>query len=65
MDYSGKSGAPCLLVVSDRVQGGKDKVWVWPSAFRSEVVGGKFAGKAGASEERLPRTGGLRRVPGE
>jgi hypothetical protein len=45
VDYSGKSGVPCLLVVADRVQGGKAKVWAWPSAFRSEVIGGKFAGQ--------------------
>jgi hypothetical protein len=28
-DYSGLSGAPCLLVLVDKVQGGKSKQWLW------------------------------------
>ena len=28
-DYSGKSGAPCLMVVADKITGGKKKVWTW------------------------------------
>ena len=26
---SGKSGAPCLLAIADKIRGGKSKVWVW------------------------------------
>jgi hypothetical protein len=29
VDYSGKSGAPCLFVLVDRVRGGKNKQWTW------------------------------------
>jgi hypothetical protein len=29
VDYSGKSGAPCLFVLVDRIAGGKGKVWTW------------------------------------
>lgn len=29
VDYSGRSGAPCLVAVVDRVQGGGRKVWTW------------------------------------
>jgi hypothetical protein len=29
VDYSGLSGAPCLLVLVDRITGGKNKVWTW------------------------------------
>jgi len=29
VDYSGRSGAPCLLAIADRIRGGKSKVWVW------------------------------------
>jgi len=29
VDYSGKSGAPCLLAIADTIRGGKSKVWVW------------------------------------
>ncbi len=28
-DYSGKCGAPCLVVIVDKVSGGKSKVWTW------------------------------------
>ncbi len=28
-DYSGKSGAPGLFAVVDRIEGGKSKVWMW------------------------------------
>ena len=28
-DYSGKSGAPCLMVMVDRILGGKEKLWAW------------------------------------
>jgi hypothetical protein len=29
VDYSGKSGAPCLIAIGDKISGGKSKVWVW------------------------------------
>ena len=29
VDYSGKSGAPCLMAVLDRIEGGGKKVWMW------------------------------------
>lgn len=29
VDYSGLSGAPCLLIVADSIRGGKSKVWTW------------------------------------
>jgi len=29
VDYSGKSGAPCLFVIIDKINGGNDKVWCW------------------------------------
>jgi len=29
VDYSGRSGAPCLMVVADKIAGGKAKVWTW------------------------------------
>ena len=29
VDYSGKSGAPCLVVLVDSIQGGGAKVWAW------------------------------------
>jgi hypothetical protein len=36
VDYSGRSGAPCLFVVVDRIDGGKDKLWQW--YLKDEVV---------------------------
>jgi hypothetical protein len=29
VDYSGRSGAPCLFVLVDRIAGGKKKLWLW------------------------------------
>jgi hypothetical protein len=29
VDYSGKSGAPCLFVLVDSITGGKSKLWTW------------------------------------
>ncbi|MEI7834242.1 MAG: hypothetical protein WCJ56_13720, partial [bacterium] len=29
VDYSGKSGAPCLLAIVDRVEGDNNKIWFW------------------------------------
>jgi len=36
VDYSGRSGAPCLFVVADRIAGGNAKVWCW--RLKDEVV---------------------------
>jgi hypothetical protein len=42
VDYSGKSGVPCLIAVVDRIDGGRSKVWTWqlpqPSKPSSEQV---------------------------
>jgi hypothetical protein len=43
VDYSGKCGAPCLMVLIDRITGGKSKVWVWQAAPGTDK-GGKTAG---------------------
>jgi hypothetical protein len=29
VDYSGKSGAPCLFVMVDKISGGNQKLWMW------------------------------------
>jgi len=29
VDYSGKSGAPCLFVLVDKIDGGNEKLWLW------------------------------------
>ncbi len=29
VDYSGRSGAPCLFVVVDKISGGHQKLWMW------------------------------------
>ncbi|MFP4053457.1 MAG: hypothetical protein ACLFV7_06295 [Phycisphaerae bacterium] len=29
IDYSGKSGAPCLMAVADKIAGAKETVWKW------------------------------------
>jgi hypothetical protein len=35
-DYSGKSGSPCLLVLADKVEGGKTKEWTWQVPIAEE-----------------------------
>lgn len=42
-DYSGRSGAPCLMVMVDRIRGGGRKLWTWqrPSA-EARVDGSAF-----------------------
>lgn len=30
IDYSGKSGAPALMVIVDQIDGGGDRTWLWP-----------------------------------
>jgi hypothetical protein len=36
VDYSGKSGAPCLFVVVDKIDGGGKKIWTWQLATSTE-----------------------------
>ena len=36
VDYSGASGAPCLIVMVDRIRGGKDKCWTWQLQSKAE-----------------------------
>ncbi|MFP4105095.1 MAG: hypothetical protein ACLFVU_03300 [Phycisphaerae bacterium] len=43
VDYSGKSGAPMLMVIVDRVSGGDKKVWTWQ--LETERVGVEKADK--------------------
>jgi hypothetical protein len=47
VDYSGKSGAPCLFVLVDRIRGGQSKVWTWhlgenAPTTNATVVGNTF-----------------------
>jgi hypothetical protein len=39
VDFSGKSGAPCMIVLVDRIEGGKGKSWTWQLESKSEKVG--------------------------
>jgi hypothetical protein len=39
IDYSGKSGAPCLIVIVDRVDGAKRSQWTWQIDSRRENAG--------------------------
>ncbi|MFP4104585.1 MAG: hypothetical protein ACLFVU_00715 [Phycisphaerae bacterium] len=36
-DYSGKSGAPCLMVMVDHVRGGERKQWLWHLPDAEEI----------------------------
>jgi hypothetical protein len=36
VDYSGKSGAPCVFVVVDTIDGGNQKLWMW--RLKDEVI---------------------------
>jgi hypothetical protein len=36
VDYSGKSGAPCLLVLVDSIKGGGGKLWTWQIESKTE-----------------------------
>jgi hypothetical protein len=38
VDYSGKSGVPCLLVIVDKIEGGKGEFWFWPTRFTREKL---------------------------
>jgi hypothetical protein len=40
VDYSGKSGVPCLLAIVDKVQGARSSVWSWPLEFGTETFTG-------------------------
>ncbi|MFO8013222.1 MAG: hypothetical protein R6X20_07945 [Phycisphaerae bacterium] len=57
VDYSGASGAPCLLAVADRIRGGGRKVWVW-QLHAPGKKGKKAKGDAGAVDRT--RTDGSR-----
>jgi hypothetical protein len=46
VDYSGKSGAPCLFVLVDKIQGGKSKVWTWNLGEAAVVPNVTVAGNA-------------------
>jgi hypothetical protein len=35
VDYSGKSGAPCLVAIVDRVEGGNEKEWLWHTDLKT------------------------------
>jgi hypothetical protein len=39
VDYSGKTGAPCLIALVDRIEGSKKAMWALPFAFGSWGVG--------------------------
>jgi hypothetical protein len=39
VDYSGKSGAACMVVIVDQIQGGKKKVWTWQLESKAESAG--------------------------
>jgi len=52
IDYSGLSGAPCLLAVADRIRGGGRKVWVW----QLHNPGGKKGEKADGGASDVDRT---------
>jgi hypothetical protein len=54
VDYSGKSGAPCLLAVVDKIEGGKNPVWWWPFTSQTFAVGGlKEAAEYKQTEDKL------------
>ena len=38
VDYSGKCGAPCLVVMVDRIVGGKARSWAWQLESKAEGV---------------------------
>jgi hypothetical protein len=43
-DYSGAAGAPCLMVVADKVSGGGKKLWTWqiPQGAKVKINGNRF-----------------------
>lgn len=43
VDYSGKSGVPCLVVIADKISGDGAKVWAWPTQFTREARSAKAA----------------------
>ena len=50
VDYSGASGVPCLLVLVDKIEGGKRKIWRWPLdkvADNGTVDGNSFTVRQG------------------
>jgi hypothetical protein len=54
VDYSGKSGAPCLLAVADKIEGGKSSAWWWPFTSQTFSVGGlKEAAEYKQNDDKL------------
>ncbi|MFP4054581.1 MAG: hypothetical protein ACLFV7_12040, partial [Phycisphaerae bacterium] len=48
VDYSGASGAPCLLVIVDRVKGAEKSLWAWQlQSERTSAGRGKLDRKSG------------------
>jgi len=39
IDYSGRSGVPCLIAVVDRIRGGRQKSWAWQLESKAESAG--------------------------
>jgi len=39
VDYSGRCGAPCMVVLVDRIRGGKTKSWTWQLESKAESAG--------------------------
>jgi hypothetical protein len=54
VDYSGRSGAPCLLALVDRIEGGKSKEWMWqvPNLDAVKTAGNTFTITAGNASLR-------------
>ncbi len=38
VDYSGASGAPCLIVLADRIEGAESAIWAWQLESQSEGI---------------------------
>jgi hypothetical protein len=66
VDYSGKSGAPCLLAVADKIEGGKNPVWWWPFTSQTFGVGGlKEAAEYKQKDDALGYPGLLKKFDAE
>ena len=46
VDYSARSGAPCLIAVVDRISGGKSKMWTWHLDEKTDPKPAKIDGGA-------------------
>lgn len=51
-DYSGTGGAPCVMAMVDKIQGGGKRVWTWhvPPGVKVETGKGTFTFDAGAAK---------------